>query len=66
MADREVGPDHPHAAEPDTIARPESRPLDRSGLAELPGQSPEDGPESGRVTSRQRVQRPVYYISEVL
>src|SRR6266511_4351753 len=66
VTDREVGPDLLRATEPDTIVKLESWPLVRSESAERPGQAPEGGPGSGRVASRLRVQRPVYYISEIL
>ena len=66
VADREVGPDLPPVAEPGVVVRPESRLLVRSEPAEQPGLAQEGGPGSGRAASRSRIQRPVYYVSEVL
>ena len=65
MANREVSPDLTPVAESDAQVRPESRRL-RSEPAKQPGLAQEGGPRSGRVASRLHVQRPVYYISEVL
>src|SRR5438105_6814112 len=50
VASTELSPGLPPAAEPDTVVRPESRPLDRSESVERPGQTLEGEPGSRRVT----------------
>ena len=66
VADREVSPDLPPVVEPGVVVRLESRLLICSEPAEQPGLAQEGGPGSGRAASRSRVQRPMYYVSEVL
>src|SRR5438105_6904961 len=66
MVDREVDPHLAPVAETGGNNRPASRRLDRPEPAEHPGLAQEGGPGSGRVASRPRDQRPVYYVSGVL